>query len=88
MLRRAEAALTRLSALPEGALAYVFGHGQFIQAVRSIVVDRELDDQAKMRGFWRAGAPPAISQRQAGPVRVEWPSLDVQRLAYAGLAQR
>ena len=62
--------MTRLTALPEGALAYVFGHGQFIQAVRSIVVDRELDDQAKMRGFWRAGAPPAISNAEL--VRFAW----------------
>ncbi len=70
LLRPAEAALKRLAALPEGALAYVFGHGQFIQAVRSIVVDRELDDQAKMRGFWRAGAPPAIGNAEL--VRIEW----------------
>ena len=70
LLCRAEAALTRLAAMPEGALAYVFGHGQFIQAVRSIVVDRELDDQAKMRGFWRAGAPPAIGNAEL--VRFAW----------------
>jgi len=32
--------------------------------VRSIVVDRELDDQAKMRGFWRKGAQPAIGNAE------------------------
>ena len=70
MLPRAEVALTRLAALPEGALAYVFSHGHFIQAVRSIVVDRELDDQARMRGFWRAGTPPAIGNAKL--VRFAW----------------
>lgn len=29
--------------------------------MKSIVVDRELDDEARMRGFWRAGAPPLIA---------------------------
>ena len=70
LLCRAGAALNRLAALPEGALAYVFGHGQFFQAVRSIVVDRKLDDRAKMRGFWRAGAPPAIGNAEL--VRFAW----------------
>ena len=48
----------------------MFGHGQFIQAVRSIVVDHALDDRAKMRGFWGAGAPPAIGN--AEQVRLAW----------------
>src|SRR3546814_4184651 len=39
LLRRCEAALTRLAAMPAGSLAYVFGHGQFIQAARAIVAD-------------------------------------------------
>ncbi len=64
LLRRAKAALARLAALPAGAPAYVFSHGQFIQAVRSVVVDRELDDQAKMREFWRKGEPPAIGNAE------------------------
>jgi broad specificity phosphatase PhoE len=70
MLRRVEAALARLAALPEGALVYIFGHGQFIQAARSIVVDCELDDRARMRGFWRAGAPPVIGNAEL--VRFAW----------------
>lgn len=60
LLRRAEAALARLAALPPDALVYVFSHGQFIQAVRAVVIEAELDDQAKMRRFWRKGEPPAI----------------------------
>src|SRR3546814_2211564 len=63
-LRRCEAALTRLAAMPAGSLAYVFGHGQFIQAARAIVADAHLDDRAKMRAFWRQGEPPAIGNAQ------------------------
>src|SRR3546814_2700724 len=63
-LRRCEAALTRLAAMPAGSLAYVFGHGQFIQAARAIVADAHLDDRAKMRAFWRKGEPPAIGNAQ------------------------
>lgn len=70
LLRRAEAALARLAALPAGAPAYVFSHGQFIQAVRSVVVDRELDDRGKMYGFWRKGAPPAIGNAER--VQLAW----------------
>ena len=60
LLRRAEAALARLAALPSPSLAFIFSHGQFIQAVRAVVTQPELDDQAKMRRFWRKGEPPAI----------------------------
>lgn len=60
LLRRADAALARLAALPSSPLVFVFSHGQFIQAVRAIVTQAELDDQAKMRRFWRKGEPPAI----------------------------
>ena len=51
LLRRAEAALQRLAALPRPALVYLFAHGQFIQAVRAVVTQGELDDAGKMRGF-------------------------------------
>lgn len=61
MLGRCEAALTRLAAMSTGALVYVFGHGQFIQATRAIVADGHLDDRGKMRAFWRKGELPAIS---------------------------
>ena len=64
LLRRCEAALTRLAAMPTGSLVYVFGHGQFIQATHAIVADAHLDDRGKMLGFWRKGAPPAISNAQ------------------------
>jgi hypothetical protein len=64
LLRRCEAALARLAAMPAGSLAYVFGHGQFIQAARAIVADAHLDDRAKMRAFWRKGEPPAIGNAQ------------------------
>lgn len=63
-LRRVEAILARLAELPMGSLVYVFGHGQFIQAARSIIMDAELDDSRKMRAFWQNGAPPIISNAQ------------------------
>jgi len=64
VLRRAEAALERLRAMPEGALVYVFSHGQFIQAVRSLVVDAGMSDRGKMRKFWRKEDPPAIGNAE------------------------
>jgi broad specificity phosphatase PhoE len=64
LLRRCEAALARLAAMPPASLVYVFGHGQFIQAARAIVADTHMDERAKMRAFWRKGEPPAISNAQ------------------------
>ena len=64
LLRRAEAALERLAALPSPPLAYVFSHGQFIQAVRAVVTQAHLDDAGKMRGFWREGEPPAVANAE------------------------
>ena len=64
LLRRCEAALARLAAMPPASLVYVFGHGQFIQAARAIVADAHLDERAKMRAFWRKGEPPAISNAE------------------------
>jgi len=64
LLRRAEAALARLAALPSPGPVYVFSHGQFIQAVRAVVAESELDDRGKMLRFWRKGEPPAISNAE------------------------
>ena len=64
LLRRAEAALARLTSLPSSGPAYVFGHGQFIQAVRAVVSEPELDDRGKMLRFWRKGEPPAIGNAE------------------------
>jgi broad specificity phosphatase PhoE len=60
LLGRAETTLMRLTSLPSPNLAYVFSHGQFIQAVRTIVTEAELDDRNKMLRFWRKGEPPAV----------------------------
>lgn len=70
LLRRCEAALARLAALPAGSLAYVFGHGQFIQAARAIVTETDLDARGKMLRFWRKGEPPAIGNAQR--IGFEW----------------
>jgi hypothetical protein len=60
LLRRAEAALWRLAALPFPGPVYVFSHGQFIQAVRAVVMESERVNRGKMLRFWRKGELPAI----------------------------
>lgn len=70
LLRRAEAALGRLAALPSPGPVYVFSHGQFIQAVRAVVTESELDDRGKMLRFWRKGKPPAIDNAEL--ILIEW----------------
>ena len=57
LLGRAQAALDRLATMPENTMVYVFSHGQFIQAVRSLVIDSELTERQKMRKFWGKGSP-------------------------------
>ena len=63
LLERSQAALDRLEAMPESALVYVFSHGQFVQAVRSLVIDAELTSGEKMRKFWGKGSP-AVSNAE------------------------
>lgn len=65
LLRRAETALARLAALPSPGPVYVFSHGQFIQAVRAVVTEPELDDRGKMLRFWRKGEPPEIRNAES-----------------------
>lgn len=52
-LRRVEAALARLAALPPASLA-----------TRAIVTGPDLDDQAQMRAFWRDGTPPLVANAE------------------------
>lgn len=70
LLGRAQGALRRLEVLSPESLVYVFSHGQFIQAIRSLVIDAELSDREKMRRFWQQGEPPAIGNCQK--VELEW----------------
>jgi broad specificity phosphatase PhoE len=55
LLKRAKGVLARLAAMPEDALVYVFSHGQFIQAVQSLVADINLTEHEMMQKFWRKG---------------------------------
>ena len=64
LLRRAEAVLARLAAMPEESLVYLFSHGQFIQAVRVVVEQSDLGDRGKMSGFWRHGAEPVVGNAE------------------------
>ncbi len=69
LLHRARAALHRLEALPAESLVHVFSHGQFIQAVQSLVVDSKLSDREKMQKFWGKGNPAIANAEQ---VQLEW----------------
>ena len=60
LLGRADAALERLKRQPDDALVYVFSHGQFIQAVRALVVGARVSERAKMQSFWKRGEQNAI----------------------------
>ena len=64
LLRRAEAALGRLAALPSSGPVYVFSHGQFVHAMRTVVTGSELDDRGKILRFWRKGEPLAIGNAE------------------------
>lgn len=77
LLRRAQAALDRLAAYPAGSLIYVFSHGQFLQAVQSLVIDAMLSNQEKMRRFWGKGSP-AIANAER--VELQWTVAGCQRL--------
>ncbi len=70
LLHRAEIALDRLQALPAEPLVYVFSHGQFIQAMRSLVVDSKLSDREKMQKFWGKGSP-AIANAERVELQTE-----------------
>ncbi len=70
LLQRAKAALDWLKAMPHDALVYVFSHGQFIQAVRSLVINFELTERQKMRKFWGKGSP-AIGNAELVELSVE-----------------
>jgi broad specificity phosphatase PhoE len=64
LLRRAGSALERLQSLPEQALVYIFSHGQFMQAVRSLVIEEGLTDRQKMQKFWLKDHPAVISNAE------------------------
>lgn len=57
-------ALARLAALPSTSLAYVFSHGQLIQAVRAVATESDLVDRGKMLRSWQEGEPPAINNAE------------------------
>ena len=70
LLARAKAALERLEAMPKDALVYLFSHGQFIQALRSVVIDAALAEREKMRRFWGKGSP-AIANAESVELSLE-----------------
>ena len=52
LLGRCEAALQRLSALSGPAPVYLFSHGNFMRALRSLVTDPGMSARDRMMGFW------------------------------------
>ncbi|WP_419805006.1 hypothetical protein [Terriglobus sp.] len=68
--------------MTEDALVYVFSQGQFIQAVRSLVIDTGLPELDKMRKFWGQGSP-AIADAELVELSFEagaWRRLPTKRL--------
>ncbi len=57
LLSRVRAALTRLEWLPASALVYLFSHGQFIQAARSLIRKPTQTGEERMLEFWKPGVP-------------------------------
>lgn len=55
LLSRVEAALRRLEGFPEEALVYLFSHGQFIQATRSVITRPGRTTAERMLDFWKPG---------------------------------
>ena len=55
LLSRVKAALIRLEVLPANALVYLFSHGQFIQATKSLVAKPAQEGRERMLEFWKPG---------------------------------
>ncbi|WP_158819895.1 histidine phosphatase family protein [Granulicella sp. S156] len=70
LLERAQTALQRLASYPTETLIYLFSHGQFMQAVRSLVTESNMSNREKMSGFWGKGSQP-ISNGELIRVRKE-----------------
>jgi broad specificity phosphatase PhoE len=64
LLRRVEGVLSKLASLPEDALVYVFSHGQFMQAVRSTVMDNGTSNLQKMQFFLHDDGLPTIKNAE------------------------
>jgi broad specificity phosphatase PhoE len=64
LLRRAEDALARLREVPADSQVLVFSHGQFIHAVRMVVLYPEATDKQRMLHFWRADGMPAVQNAE------------------------
>jgi broad specificity phosphatase PhoE len=64
LLRRAEDALARLRELPDDRQVLVFSHGQFIHAVRMVVLYPGATDKQRMLHFWRADGMPAVENAE------------------------
>jgi probable phosphoglycerate mutase len=58
MLIRAWDTLNRLALYPSTNLIYCFSHGQFIHALRSLILFPSLPPAERMSTFWRIGPPP------------------------------
>ena len=83
LIERARATIERLEKLPEDALVYVFSHGQFIQAVRTIVTRKDLSELPMMRNFWRKGERDQIRNAEL----VRFVQLTGKNLGYCGFVR-
>lgn len=60
LLGRAAKALEHLQSLPDDSQVLLFSHGQFMHAVRLLVLHPALTDRERMRLFWREDGLPSV----------------------------
>jgi broad specificity phosphatase PhoE len=60
LLDRARNMLERLAALPADWFVLIFSHGQFIHAVRMLILHPYRTDAERMRLFWRTDGLPSV----------------------------
>lgn len=72
LLGRASDALQRLAALPPASRALIFSHGQFIHAVRVLVLWPDCSNRERMLRFWRKDGTSSVQNcEQVEIVRIE-----------------
>jgi broad specificity phosphatase PhoE len=70
LLDRARQTLRRLEAQSTDSRVFVFSHGQFIHAVRMLILYPAQSDAERMRLFWRKDGLPSVLNSEV--VETEW----------------
>jgi broad specificity phosphatase PhoE len=70
LLDRARLALRQLESQPKSNRIFVFSHGQFIHAVRMMILYPDSTDAERMRLFWRKDGLPSVQNCEL--IEAEW----------------